>query len=85
MYTTTFIRTVWTHNALRYTNAPPLLAHIIYTVVLVKEVLMPSLATHKTVYINQPNREEGDFLHVINNLHYRVILVAVILEFRQAA
>ena len=54
---------VWTHNALRYTNTPPLLAHIIYIVVLVKEELTPSLATHKTVYINQPNREEGDFLH----------------------
>ena len=63
----------------------PILAHIIYIVVLVKEDLTASLATHKIVILNQPNREEGDFLHVITNLHYRVILVAVILEFRQEA
>ena len=52
----------------------PVLAHIIYIVVLVKEDLTASLAIHKIVILNQPNREEGDFLHVITNLHYRVIL-----------
>ena len=57
---------------------PRVIACIIYIVILVKEVFTTSLENHKPVYLNQPNREEGDFLRYINNLHYRVILVVVV-------
>ena len=53
-------------------RAAPLFSAHIYIVVLVKEDLTASLAIPKLVIINQPNREEGDFLHVIINPHYLV-------------
>ena len=60
-------------------RAAPFISAHIYIVVLVKEDLTASLAIHKLVIVNQPNREEGDFLHVIINPHY---LVQVLQSFR---